>query len=428
MDIVYELLATLFDAVLAFSFLKRMTKARLSVWFFVGISAHFISTTLLTFVNTFSVLPSIINLLIMFTYTLTLKNTTWFQKIIYPVMFDTILILVNTLFMFVTSWIFNVEISVVLSRGITQRYVGMVLSKVILFTVSVIVIRLKNKKAKFSLFDFLIYVVLPAASIFELYVLISIGMVYDLDKFTPYVIGAIIAIFVINVFSYLMFKRLSESLYETYELKLYQQQVDDEKKQYTEMNDNYQKICKIRHDINKQIDSISALVYKGDGGTAEEALTELKRRVDSITGSLSTGNPTIDFIINSKLNDHKDLNLFLINSSINVDRVDPLDLASLIGNIIDNALEALENSTEKRLEIDFSTSDDYQSIIIKNSIDSSVLETNPDLDSTKKDKVNHGLGTKIIRDITEKYEGICSFFEKNGMFGVHVMIPIRREE
>ena len=86
------------------------------------------------------------------------------------------------------------------------------------------------------------------------------------------------------------------------------------------------------------------------------------------------------------------------------------------------------DALKKRLEIDFSTSDDYQSIRIKNSIDSSVLETNPDLDSTKKDKVNHGLGTKIIRDITEKYEGICSFFEKNGMFGVHVMIPIRREE
>jgi sensor histidine kinase YesM len=304
----------------------------------------------------------------------------------------------------------------------------MALSKILLFTVVVIAIRIRNKKSKFSIFDFLIYVILPTASIYELYVLIKIGMLYDLDQVKLLVIGTIIGICAINVFSYILFRRLSESLYETYELKLYHQQVEDEKKLYAEMNDNYLKICRIKHDVNKQLDSISSLVYNGQGETAEKALAELKNRIESISGSLTTGNPTIDFIINSKLSDHKDLNLFLINSSINVDGIDPLDLVSLIGNIIDNALEALENSTEKRLEIDFSTVDEYQSIIIKNSIDSSVLETNPHLDSTKKDKTGHGLGTKIIREITEKYEGICNFFEKNGMFGVHVMLPIRKEE
>ena len=428
MDIVYEISANLFDAVLAFFFIKRMAKARISVWFFVGIAAHFVSTTLLTFVNSFSVLTSIINLLIMLGYAFTLKNIPWLKKILFPILFETILIIVNTLFIYVTSLTLKVDVSELLSTGITQRYICMALCKVFLFTVSILVLRLWKSKTHFSLFDLLIYVVLPCASIYELYVLIRIGMLYDLDRVKILVIGTIIGICVINIFSYILFKRLSESLHETYELKLYHQQVEDEKKLYAEMNDNYQRICKIKHDVNKHIDAISALVYNGEGETAEEALTELKNRIGSIAGSLTTGNPTIDFIINSKLSDHKDLNLFLINSSINVDRVDPLDLASLIGNIIDNALEALEKSTEKRLEIDFSTSDDYQSIIIKNSIDSSVLETNPDLDSTKKDKVNPGLGTKIIRDITEKYEGICSFFEKNGMFGVHVMIPIRREE
>ena len=327
-----------------------------------------------------------------------------------------------------TSLTLKVDVSELLSTGITQRYICMALCKVFLFTVSILVLRLWKSKTHFSLFDLLIYVVFPCASIYELYVLIRIGILYDLDRVKILVIGTIIGICVINIFSYILFKRLSESLHETYELKLYHQQVEDEKKLYAEMNDNYQRICKIKHDVNKHIDAISALVYNGEGETAEKALTELKNRIGSIAGSLTTGNPTIDFIINSKLSDHKDLNLFLINSSINVEGIDPLDLASLIGNLIDNALEALEKSSEKRLEIDFSTSDEYQSIIIKNSIDSSVLETNPNLDSTKKDKMGHGLGTKIIREITEKYEGICNFFEKNGMFGVHVLLPIRKEE
>jgi len=290
-----------------------------------------------------------------------------------------------------------------------------------------LIIRINNKKEKFGLFDLLVYLVLPTISTFIMYVLMNMGMRFDLDKIKLLAVSMIIGVALINIFFYVMFKRLSETLYEAYELRLFNQQVEDQKKLYAKMSENYLKINKIKHDINGQLDTIEALVKSGDGATADKALAGLKNRVDGITGSLHTGNPTVDYIINSKLADQRDLSVFLINNSVNVDSMDPLDLASLIGNIIDNALDALKKTSEKRLEIDFSTPNDYQSIVVKNSVDAPVLGNNPELRSTKKGREAHGLGTKIIRETTEKYGGMCRFFEENDMFGVHILIPLNQK-
>ena len=427
MDLAFELFANLFDAFLAFFFIMRMSKSKITPWFFVGVVLHFTATTLLSLVNTFSVVTSIVNLAIMLAYAFTLKQTTLFQKILYPILFEAIIIILNTLFIIGISLVMRTEVNVILSRGAVQRYITIVTSKILLLAIIMLIIRINNKKEKFGLFDLLVYLVLPTISTFIMYVLMNMGMRFDLDKIKLLAVSMIIGVALINIFFYVMFKRLSETLYEAYELRLFNQQVEDQKKLYAKMSENYLKINKIKHDINGQLDTIEALVKSGDGATADKALAGLKNRVDGITGSLHTGNPTVDFIINSKLADQRDLSVFLINNSVNVDSMDPLDLASLIGNIIDNALDALKKTSEKRLEIDFSTPNDYQSIVVKNSVDAPVLGNNPELRSTKKGREAHGLGTKIIRETTEKYGGMCRFFEENDMFGVHILIPLNQK-
>lgn len=53
---------------------------------------------------------------------------------------------------------------------------------------------------------------------------------------------------------------------------------------------------------------------------------------------------------------------------------------------------------------------------MKNTIGHSVLEGNPELNTTKKDKIIHGFGTKIINDIAKKYNGAFRLLRENGYF------------
>ena len=59
---------------------------------------------------------------------------------------------------------------------------------------------------------------------------------------------------------------------------------------------------------------------------------------------------------------------------------------------------------------------------MKNSIEGSVIQNNPNLITTKKDKHLHGLGTKIIKDIAKKYNGMADFFENDDFFICHIIL------
>ena len=94
------------------------------------------------------------------------------------------------------------------------------------------------------------------------------------------------------------------------------------------------------------------------------------------------------------------------------------------GNVLDNAVEALQKVTEaKRLELYFSKMRQNRLIICKNSIAAPVLENNGRLLSTKKDPESHGLGHQIIESTVKKYGGFVGYFEEDGLFGVEISIP-----
>ena len=102
------------------------------------------------------------------------------------------------------------------------------------------------------------------------------------------------------------------------------------------------------------------------------------------------------------------------------------DLVCLMGNILDNAIEALDrlkDSKEKRIELLFIRQNSNRIIICKNTVDSSVLKSNNELKTTKKSKDAHGFGTKIIAKIVSDYHGMVDYFEDFNMFGVQVILP-----
>ncbi len=423
MNTVLELSANLFDSVLAFYFLKKFIGDKLSVPFFVFMAAHFAATTVLTWVETFSYFPSIVNLIIMLAYTVTRKGSPLIRRILGPFIFETLLIALNSAFMFVTSYLSGKAIAEILSLGVAERYICIWTSKIALLTVAMIILRISSHESEYTFGDLLVYIVFPLATVFELGVFMKIGMQYDLDRILPLAAGAVIGVAAIDVFAYLLYKRLTERQKALLEVSLQNGQLESERKMYSEAKDSYERMLMLRHDIGGQLNAISGIIESGDRASAEKCIETLRERVDKIAGQPRTGNVTIDYIINSKVAPREDISVFFMGTSVFLDGYDTLDIASLFGNIIDNALEALEKAGDRRLIVDLFVKNEMQNIIVKNSVASSVLSGNPGLASTKADRRNHGYGTKIIKQITDKYSGMQSFFEEDGMFGVHVILP-----
>lgn len=97
-----------------------------------------------------------------------------------------------------------------------------------------------------------------------------------------------------------------------------------------------------------------------------------------------------------------------------------MDLCNLIGNMFDNAIEASQNSEKRFIYFEISQKNDNLNIFLKNSIDQSVLTSNPHLQSTKKSN-NHGFGTSIIKEIAMRHHGIADFYEEDNCFCCNVI-------
>jgi sensor histidine kinase regulating citrate/malate metabolism len=99
-----------------------------------------------------------------------------------------------------------------------------------------------------------------------------------------------------------------------------------------------------------------------------------------------------------------------------------LDIAIMLSNLLENAVRAeLDVEKDKRyIKIEIFKQNEKNHIVISNYIAESVLQKNPELRTTKKDKGEHGLGFLSTNNIVKKYNGYVNADEENSMFIVHV--------
>ncbi len=203
------------------------------------------------------------------------------------------------------------------------------------------------------------------------------------------------------------------------------------KKKYAQQQDMAEEIKKmqmqsrlLKHDMKNH--SLVILSYL-DEGRVEEAKEYTSKILDNLNKMytyINVGNSIMNYIINHKLSKAKEQGIEIKAQIENLAfaYMNSVDFSSLLNNLLDNAMEAAICSKEKKMEVIISNQKGFDSILVKNSIDASVLENNPKLQSTK-DGEGHGFGMVQIRKITEKYKGMIDIYEEKDFFVINVVYP-----
>lgn len=140
-----------------------------------------------------------------------------------------------------------------------------------------------------------------------------------------------------------------------------------------------------------------------------------------------TGMEALDALITTKLLVMKENNIEFSNSIFitkeNVIKV--MDLCVLLGNLLDNAIEANVNAniSRKYISLKIQQQKNYLSIDISNSKDDKTGDIDMDnITTTKKDKEMHGFGLKSVKEIVEKYDGNISVKQIGDRFEVTILM------
>lgn len=194
-----------------------------------------------------------------------------------------------------------------------------------------------------------------------------------------------------------------------------------------EVESMYRQVRGWRHDYKHHIQTMKAHLVMQQYEELEHYLNELDADLTTVDTVIKTGNIRIDAILNSKLGVAKTKDI-RINAKAIVPKelpVSEVDLCIIIGNLLDNAIEACGTGTgeEKpfiRVYIDILKEQLY--IYVSNSMDHTVRKQGNQYLTTK--GVDHGFGLMRVDKVVERYHGYLNRQHEEGVFVTEIMLAL----
>ena len=182
-----------------------------------------------------------------------------------------------------------------------------------------------------------------------------------------------------------------------------------------------------RHDFKNYLQTMLAYLEMGQTKRLEGYLRELCDDYQQIDIALKTGNKMVDAILNSKLSVVKAKNI-KIDATASVPAqlsISDVDLSVMIGNLLDNALEAcLKLPPEERfIRFYMAKAKENLYIYIMNSADGTYRRGMGNYLSTKP-LAGHGYGLQRIDKVIRKYNGYRSREDEGNVFVTEILLPL----
>ncbi len=214
------------------------------------------------------------------------------------------------------------------------------------------------------------------------------------------------------------------------ELEMVQLLWHQQKDQYKISRETIDLINHKCHDLKHQVQAMRAIQ---DDEERERYLKEVEDSVQIYNAIVHTGNEILDTLLTEKslLCEKNGIHINCVADGMLLSFMDPVDLYTLFGNALDNAIEAVKKigpEEERVVDIMIYERQKFIAIQIVNPVWNEVKFVDGLPLTTKTKNGYHGFGMKSIKHTAEKYDGFLSVEVKNRCFYLKVMIPAQKQE
>lgn len=209
------------------------------------------------------------------------------------------------------------------------------------------------------------------------------------------------------------------------ELELVHLLLQKEQEQYRLSKENIAIINQKCHDLKHQIRA----VRKVDEGERDQYLKEIEESIRIYEAIVKTGNEVLDTILTEKSLYCKEHGIVIscVADGKLLEFINHMDLYSLFGNALDNAIEAVEQFEEQeKRQIDVLVYKQQRFLVVNiiNPIGEPIELENELPITTKRDKNLHGFGVRSMKYIVKKYDGFFNITQEDGCFSLKFLFPI----
>lgn len=387
----------------------------------VSTAIFLVSVLLISLVNqldvpTFNLITSIV-LIYVYNLTFTYSRT---QRVVLPILYIGFGFVAE-----LTCYLLLSSFGDILSYG-ESYYVSVLLCEVLRFLIVYVIYQICGAKLPHlpgRILALLLFI--PVSSIVICCVAINI------IKFSQNYISSILSLIIIimtlaiNVLLLSLIRKLIDVMLENHNNAMLLQEAKAKENYYREVENSNNTIREIKHNLKNMLLAIYAKA--DDNQILAEEVKALVEELDESEKNIYTTNVIFNTILNNKVNQAKNQKIdvevsVLIPQYINLDYK---DAGVLLGNLLDNAMEACSILDESKRKMTISIIYRKGMLLVK--VRNSKEDKRVDIDkSSKMDKDNHGIGIPSIKRIIKKYNGAIEFIDKGtefevcaSMYGIH---------
>lgn len=300
---------------------------------------------------------------------------------------------------------------------------GTLISKFIMY-ILILIICLGKFKFNVDNIEFkhlLILSVLPMTTVSMIILMYQVMFLITNTKLKLMFVISSVFVILSNMITFYIINRQNRMSKAEYELNLLKKNINEQTKHYINLQASHDEIRQLRHNMRS---ICIATIAELEAGNFDNAIEQLKCNINIIEKTnkvIDTGHPSIDTIIENKIERCNVLNIgidisYQYKEKININEI---DVAVIIGNILDNAIEACQKNEDKDKEIWGTVTVDKQNIIIN--IKNTAINFN-DFKTLKSNKKEHGYGLKSITHIANKHNGYTKFDFEENIFTSYVVL------
>jgi sensor histidine kinase regulating citrate/malate metabolism len=285
----------------------------------------------------------------------------------------------------------------------------------------------KSKQETGNLFN-LLMAVMPIQSI----IICSIVYGYSVDikmLQTPTlgIVAVTISLLLVFIFMIVLNNQRKALAYKA-EYELAQERLKLQIEHYQQLYKEQREVKLIRHDIKNNLDAVYGLLKAECLQDALECISRIRSDVQKTAEIVNTQLPPVDAVLTAKISKAHEHGINIKYKVLLCENlyIDQFDLAVIIANALDNAIEGILRScdVEKTVFLNIAHAAEYISIIVENSA-SSPIDDN--FKTSKPDKANHGFGISQMKSVAKKYSGDIqpSFSVNTGLFTLEILLKNR---
>lgn len=204
-------------------------------------------------------------------------------------------------------------------------------------------------------------------------------------------------------------------------------QLESQHQEYLQSKENIESLGRLAHDLKHQLAALRAEV---DPKHAAAGFEQLEQSVQRYSAQQHTGNPVLDVILTTKERTCADrgITFTAVADGSLLSGMSSMDIASLFGNALDNAIEAtskLPKREQRLIKLALYEQNRFIVIRVENYYDSRLKkDAEGNLRTTKRDDQHrHGFGVKSIRHIAQQYGGEVTIRTEDHWFVLTALIP-----